>query len=116
MICNDVKTENYLKKNKYVENFVNEVENHIKEYYSNNFPNLKVKPIEVSIGVKYVKLIHDGSVWGFISRYDGMLKGFPVKKGDLLKAASWNSPAAHSRGNIVDGTASYSVYGPSYLK
>jgi hypothetical protein len=116
MICRDLKSENYLKNNSYVENFVTEVENSIKQHYSKNFPNLEVKPIEVSVGGKYVKLIHSGSVWGFISRYDGIFKGFPVRKGDLLKAAGWNSPAAHSRGNIVDGTASYSTYGPSYLR
>jgi hypothetical protein len=109
-------TEQYLSQNHYVRNFVNEVNEAIETYYKTNFPSLEIKKLEVSIGKKYVKLIHNNSVWGFISRYDGMLKGFPVKKGDLLKAASWNTPAAHSRGNIIEGTASYTTYGPNYLR
>jgi len=32
-----------------------------------------------------------------------------------MKAASRDSPAKHSRGNIVDGTARYGVYGVQYL-
>jgi hypothetical protein len=54
-------------------------------------------------------------VWGFISRYDGDYKGVPIKKGDLMKAASRDSAAKHSRGNIIDGTAKYGVYGVAYL-
>jgi hypothetical protein len=60
-------------------------------------------------------LIKDGSVWGFISRYEGEYKGVPIKKGDLMKAASRDSPAKHSRGNIIDGTAAYGVWGVNYL-
>jgi hypothetical protein len=109
-------TEQYLSQNHYVRNFVNEVNEAIETYYKANFPSLEIKKVEVSIGKKYVKLICNRSVWGFISRYDGMLKGFPVKKGDLLKAAGYNTPAAHSRGNIMDGTARYDTYGPIYLR
>ena len=50
-----------------------------------------------------------------ISRVDDVLKGAPIKKGDLLKAATWKAPAKHARGNIIDGTARYGVYGPEYL-
>jgi hypothetical protein len=46
---------------------------------------------------------------------DGELKQSPIKKGDLLKPAGWKTPAKHSRGNIFDGTASWSYYGPNYL-
>jgi hypothetical protein len=47
---------------------------------------------------------------------DGLLKNSPIKKGDLLKPASWRTPAKHSRGNIFDGTDNWSYYGPEYLK
>jgi hypothetical protein len=67
------------------------------------------------VGTKFIKLIKDGSVWGFISRYEGEYKGVPIKKGDLMKAASRDSPAKHSRGNIIDGTAAYGVWGVNYL-
>jgi hypothetical protein len=109
-------TEQYLSQNHFVRNFVNELNESIESHYKSNFPSLEIKKVEVSVGKKYVKIVHNRSVWGFISRYDGMLKGFPVKKGDLLKAAGWASPAAHSRGNIIDGSSSYNVYGPNYLR
>lgn len=46
---------------------------------------------------------------------EGDLKGSPIKKGDLLKPASWKSPAKHSRGNIFEGTDKWSYHGPTYL-
>lgn len=106
----------YLSDNHIVDNFIQTVNKSIADYYEINLPSLKCTELEVSVGNKYIKLSHNRSVWGFISRYDGMMKGFPIKKGDLLKPASYNSPAAHSRGNIIDGSAKYNVYGPNYLK
>ena len=101
--------------NPIVETFIEKVNAEIKEYYSTKLPSLTPHPIQMSVGSKFIKLISNGSVWGFISRYDGDYKGAPVKKGDLLKAAGYASPAKHSRGNIADGTARYSVYGATYL-
>ncbi len=69
----------------------------------------------VEVGNKFIRIWHGTSCWGFISRVDGDLKGSPIKKGDLLKAATWKAPAKHARGNIIDGTARYGVYGPDYL-
>lgn len=108
-------TETYLSNNPIVNSFINEVNQKIKEYYETNLSNSTPQQLKVSIGSKFIKLIHKNSVWGFISRYDGVYKGAPVKKGDLLKAASWASPAKHSRGSIIDGTAKYGVYGPTYM-
>ena len=73
-------------------------------------------PVTLKKGRKFVKIIDETSVWGFVCMYDGDYKGVPVKKGDLLKPASWASPAKHSRGNIFDGTAQFSYYGPVYIK
>ncbi len=99
--------------NQYIVNFLKEVN----DYRSSSQFGHQMKPVEIrSVGRKFIKLSDGSGVWGFISRVDGTLKGSPIKKGDLLKAASFNSPAKHSRGNIVDGTASYGPYGPSYLK
>ena len=36
-------------------------------------------------GKKYVKVIDAGSVWGFVSMWEGVHKGSLVCKGDLLK-------------------------------
>ena len=68
-------------------------------------------------GRKFMKVIHDNSVWGFISLVDGEHKGAPIKIGDIMKAAGWSAPAKHSRGNIFDKEfhKSFSWTGPNYL-
>lgn len=72
-------------------------------------------------GGKYARISHDSrkypgnrSVWGFIAMMDNPAKGFV--KGDLLKAAGWNTPAKHARGNILNGTAKYNRFSPVYMK
>ena len=101
---------------KLVYEFIGCVDELVHHEFTTKYSNLSIPKLEVKEGSKYYKLISSrGSVWGFISKYDGFHKGAPVKVGDLLMAASWSSPAKHSRGNIIDGTASYGVYGPTYL-
>ncbi len=72
-------------------------------------------------GGKYARISHDSrqfpgnrSVWGFVAMVDNPSKGFV--KGDLLKAAGWNTPAKHARGNILNGTANYTKWSPAYIK
>ena len=109
------KALNYLKNNPIVNNFIEKVNAERAEYYKNmNFKQGKTDLI-VEIGNKFIRLWDGSTCWGFISRVDGELKGSPIKKGDLLKPASWKAPAKHARGNIIDGTARYSTYGPEYL-
>lgn len=63
-------------------------------------------------GRKYAKVIKDGSVWGFVVM--GSDKKFAF--GDILMAASYNTPARNSaRGNIFE---KYEVNwtGPKYLR
>ena len=67
------------------------------------------------VGSKYIKITKDnnGSVWGFIVKGDNDKK---FKKGDILKAASWATPARnHRRGNIVEGGYSIHWTGPHYM-
>ena len=72
--------------------------------------NITTKP-----GRKFIKVIRDNSVWGFVAIDDGMHKGVPMKMGDVLKAAGWASPAKHTRGNIFDNKQDYfSWTGPDY--
>jgi hypothetical protein len=85
-----------------------------KEYWGNNYSYKEYEPLKVEKGRKYIKLIDGTSVWGFVSMVDGINKGVAIKKGDLLMPASWRTPARHSRGNIFDGTDSWSYHGPSY--
>ena len=66
--------------------------------------------IEIKEGSKYIKIITDKSVWGFIN------KGNPkFEVGDLLKAATWRAPALNkARGNIFE-TYSVAWTGPHYI-
>jgi len=67
---------------------------------------------EVRKGKKYIKIISNRSVWGFIVAEDG--GKFP--KGTILKAASWSAPAKnHSRGNILTGGYTIRWTGPLYM-
>ena len=105
----------YLKGNPIVANFINKLNIQRKDHYVKADMVSQYKELTVEVGQKYIRLWQGTSCWGFISRVDGDLKGSPIKKGDLMKSASRNAPAKHSRGNIVDGTARYGVYGVQYL-
>ena len=62
-------------------------------------------------GTKYLKIITEKSVWGFIN-----LKNEHFKEGDILKAANWNAPALNKpRGNIFNDNYEISWTGPKYL-
>ena len=73
--------------------------------------DLSVKP-----GRKFDKIIMDNSVWGFVAKKDGVLKGIPYFVGDVFKAASWRGPAKHVRGSIFDTNTDWFAWtGPNYL-
>tara|TARA_Y100000768_G_scaffold383328_1_gene365267 strand:- start:1163 stop:1477 length:315 start_codon:yes stop_codon:yes gene_type:complete len=97
------------------ETWLDKVNKKRKEHWDKEYSYKPYTPLSVSKGKKYMKIIDEGSVWGFVSMWEGVYKGSLVCKGDLLKAASWNSPAKHSRGNIFDGSDSWNFFGPNYL-
>ena len=74
---------------------------------------------EMSAGQKFIKIIRKepggGSAWGFVALQDGIFKGIPYSRGDVFKAASWNSPAKHSRGNVFT-PYKWKWTGPDYLR
>ena len=109
------KALDYLKNNPKVAEFLTKVNAERAEHYKNWESKKGKTDLTIEVGNKFIRLWDGTSCWGFISRVDGDLKGSPIKKGDLLKCASWKSPAKHARGNIIDGTARYGVYGPEYL-
>jgi hypothetical protein len=109
------KALDYLNSNPIVANFIEKVNTERTEYYAKINLTRKEPELIVEIGNKFIRLWSGTSCWGFISRVDGDLKGAPIKKGDLLKPATWKAPAKHARGNIIDGTAKYGVYGPEYI-
>ena len=73
--------------------------------------------LELRPGRKFIKVVEGSRVWGFIAKVDGVHKGVPMLKGDILKAAGWSAPAKHSRGSIFDKEMhkSFSWTGPNYL-
>ena len=84
------------------------------EHWDTNYSYREYTPLKKVKGRKYMKLIDDTTVWGFVSMVNGMNKGVEVKVGDLLMAANWSTPAKHSRGNIFEGTDTWDYFGPSY--
>ena len=53
--------------------------------------------LSITKGSKYLKIVTNGSVWGFVQRNDCE----KFKAGDILMAKSWNSPATNfARGNV----------------
>ena len=79
--------------------------------------NTKTLDLKIKTGRKFTKIINGNSVWGFVSRVDGVHKGAPIKVGDIMKAAGWAAAAKHSRGSIFDKDfhKSFSWTGPNYL-
>ena len=66
-------------------------------------------------GRKYIKILQGNSVWGFVAKTDGMLKGIPYFVGDVFKAAGWSAPAKHVRGSIFDSNQDWFQWtGPNY--
>jgi len=71
--------------------------------------------IGYTVGKKYIKVTkeNNGCVWGFVVNTDDDKK---FRKGDILKAAGWNTPARNkARGNILDGDYEIQWTGPLYL-
>jgi hypothetical protein len=86
--------------------------------YHRSFPSRENKDMLLSLvaGRKFVKVVQDNSVWGFIAKKDGEHKGLPMKKGDVFKPASWKAAAKHVRGSIFDTNTNWFRWtGPNYL-
>ena len=84
--------------------------------YDNWSNNGKTLDLSLKPGRKFIKVIRDNSVWGFIAKKDGEHKGLPMKSGDVFKPAGWASAAKHTRGNIFDDNQDYFQWtGPNYL-
>ena len=70
-----------------------------------------VKGLGYLPGTKYLKIVTEGSVWGFIN-----LTNKNFEEGDILKAAGWRAPALNkARGNIFNDNYEIAWTGPKYL-
>lgn len=79
------------------------------DYMDKQFPTLPKPKFTVNDGKRFMKVVRDSSVHCFVDKTNG----------DVLKAAGWNAPAKHARGNIFDesnGLSKMGEYGPAYLK
>lgn len=102
--------------------YVNEISEVIRKNYETVFPNIAAgidAGARAEVGRRYVKIIstetregktHDRSAFGFVD----------LTNGDILKAASWNAPAKHARGNVMNGVEkrrrTFTPYGINYLR
>ena len=82
---------------------------YFKEHYPttiSNFPD--DHKLEMKVLQKFVRFTSKGSCWAFID----------LSNGDILKPASFKTPAKHARGNIFADNRMDSVNwtGPKYLK
>ena len=87
--------------------------NVIHTYYKANLTTLIPTPLSVKFGNKFAQVWQGRIIWAFIALTDDATKN--QLAGDLLKPKSWRAPAKKSRGNILDGTANFGPYGPTYL-
>lgn len=86
---------------------------------SDNMLNEFKNSWKVMPGQKFIKLVSKNMVHSFIVLKDMFTPGGQprFKKGDVLKAASWKSPALNrARGNIFEGNFPIKWTGPLYLK
>ena len=73
------------------------------------------KGVHVKPGRKFDKVVTGTSVWGFVAKTDGVLKGIPYFVGDVFKAAGWSAPAKWQRGSIFDMNTNWFTWtGPNY--
>tara|TARA_B100000287_G_scaffold376041_1_gene376920 strand:- start:98 stop:523 length:426 start_codon:yes stop_codon:yes gene_type:complete len=84
-------------------NALGELEQRIIEDYDKFMDNPKMRKefrenLHYIPGRKYLKIVTDNSVWGFIN-----LSNPKFLEGDILKAAGWKTPALNqARGNIFN--------------
>jgi len=65
---------------------------------------------------KYIKVIQRHSVFCFIAMDDFEKGNKAFKKGDILKAQDWSTPALNApRGNVLEGNYNINWTGPLYL-
>jgi hypothetical protein len=99
---------------KYLAGVREKVAYNLKQYSLTATPEIKA-----AFGERYVKVyrLEIASNGSLLSR--SVHSFVDQTNGDVLKAASWRSPAKHARGNIYDadyGLSRVTAYGPEYLR
>jgi hypothetical protein len=87
---------------------------HLQKLIDVNYPSGSGMPQVVMMeGSKFIKIIRqypDGSMGRSVHCF------IDKATGNILKAASWNAPAKHPRGNILVDFTGVGAYGADYLK
>lgn len=92
-------------------------ENIISKYKKWGGFNVDKFDISFKYGRKFIKVLEGTRVWGFVAIDSDSHKNILYNRGDTFKAASWNAPAKHARGNVFyKDTSWYEWTGPNYLK
>jgi hypothetical protein len=84
--------------------------------FARHYPNLTPPTLVAEPGRRYVRIVSDErtsrSAWAFVDTANGPTCG------DILKPASWKTPAKHARGNIFDPNPMQYItsHGPAYLR
>jgi hypothetical protein len=82
--------------------------------YNERFATVNPPSLVVEPGRRYIRIVsqittNQRSAWAFVDKTNG----------DVLKPASWKTPAKHARGNVFDdhnGLKWIGPYGPAYLR
>ncbi len=85
--------------------------------YAKNYPNLVVPQLKLERGRRYIRVVRHLETKGQVVMHSA--HAFIDTNGDVLKPASYKTPAKHARGNIFDkwnGLRYVSAYGPAYLR
>jgi hypothetical protein len=77
-----------------LDRFVASAQGVINEHFAQHYPRSTVPVLKLDHGARYVRVYKDDgtsrSVYVFVD----------TRNGDILKSASWKTPAKHARGNI----------------
>ena len=114
-----------------IENFLQLVNQNMHNHYRKNFPSSYSETAEdhqyvvADTGRKFLRIAtvdrngHHRSVYCFIALTDGNTKSMgSYSKGDIMKPATWKSPAKHARGSVFAddfGLSCVGPYGVDYL-
>lgn len=110
-----------------LDTFIARVQKCTDERFARDFPRLTPFKVTVDKGRKFHRIVktNDGgkgqrSVYCFVAVQDSTTKALgTIKRGDILKSATWKQPAKHVRGTIFSDTFDgYGVgdYGAHYLR
>jgi hypothetical protein len=94
--------------------WLDSLEKTVEVYFREHYENLQPPKFKMEVGPRYIRIIkQEGpgrSAHAFIRRDNG----------DILKPASWKTPAKHARGNIFSADGGRSAFGRdgfiNYLK